>query len=479
MNPSLEASLNQLTTAQLQATALDLGCVPSKSKPRSHTIQLILKQAALLGPENLNLQELGQAEKTDIRCICRRGKVDQLLMCSKCRDRQHFGCMKGIAALKPYECPKCQMEQMDPFAPITQFLTLPALVGVHNSHRSHVSFRLPAEHIGDSAYIRIQIRCLRLDSRGYHHSWPTEAGILLNSRPEVSISSSHGKKRRDHPMDLTLDMNKEMHTVVVMKKRDEQEYVYAVVVVGRRDVLDLICWTLAGKVMSFQEGKERVAAVFAEEGELSTECWRLSLCCPLTHILLETPVRGWKCKHLQCFDLRVFLTLQSDATANKWLCPLCKENCCNLIVDQYLEALAKEAARLENCSTVEFRSDGCYRLIQEEGYTGTTSLQAMTAQSEGYSPALLLNSSALSMSDGGIPTPVESFAWPQFLAGKVPMDQIYTSEVYRRAGKVEALKLYQRLTQPQERRSTRVSLGSVSTTHRASLGSVLKPICLD
>lgn len=471
MNPSLEASLQQLTSAQLQATVLDLDCAPFKSQSRSYTLQ----QAALLKPESLNRQGLKQPEKKDIRCICGRGKEEKWLLCAKCGEKQHFGCMKGIAAFKPYECPKCQIEQMDPFAPVTQFLCLPTLVGVYNTHRSHTSFRIPTENIDSEAYIRIQIRCLRLDTKGYHHSWPAEAGILINSRPAVSISACNGKKRRDYPMDLSLDLTKGTHTVAVLKKKDDQEYVYAVVRVGKRDVLDLICLTLAGNVVSFAEGKERIAQVFAETTELRMECWRLSLRCPLTHTLLDTPVRGWKCKHSQCFDLRVFLTLQSDTTANKWLCPLCQENCCNLIVDQYLEALAREAAKVGNCYTVEFRADGRYRLIQEETSTGITSLD----QSEAYFPAVMFNSTAHSSSPRGLLTPFNPFAWPQFLAGKVSTDQIYASEVYRRAGTVEAVKLYQRLMQPQEKKQTRVSLGSVATTHSASLGSVFKPICLD
>lgn len=477
MNQSLEQYLEQLNDTELQTAGRELGCTAAKSKPRSYMISLILKQAAEIGLENINWSKLG---RTGVDCICGKERADRLKICSKCGEKQHLGCIKAISALQPYECPKCQIEQIDPFAPVTQFLCLPTLVRFFSAHRPPVSFQLPPESKGNKDSIRIQIRCLRLDPYGYQHFWPDEAGIIVDSKREISLSPSKWKKRRDYPMDLSLDMSKETHTVAVVKRADLKEYAYAVVIVGRRQIMDLVCLTLAGKVMSFQEGKENVAAAFGYNGDLQMEYWRLSLRCPLTHTLLETPVRGWKCTHIQCFSLKVFLTLQSDSTANKWLCPLCKANCSHLVVDQYLETLVKEAARLGNCDTVEFRSDGCYRLIQDCCETGSGSLlQSVITENEGYVPAIMRNSSVEISSEHEAATPPNPFDWSQFLAGLVSVDSLYASAAYKRAAEVEAPRMHMLLTRPQEKRTARVSLGSVSTVHRASIGSSLKPICLD
>ena len=477
MNKSLEQCLEQLNDTELYTACRELGCSAAKSNPRSHVISLILKQAAEIGVDNINWRELG---RTGVECICGKEKAERLKSCLKCGEKQHLSCIQAISALQPYECPKCQIEQIDPFAPVTQFLCLPSLVYSCFAHRPPISFQLPSQYIGNKDCVRIQIRCLRLDPCGYQHFWPDKAGISVDSKREISLSPSKWKKRRDYPMDLSLDMSKETHTVGVVKRGDEKEYAYAVVIVGRRQVMDLIGLTLAGKVITIPEGKARVAAAFGENGDLLMEYWRLSLRCPLTHTLLETPVRGWKCSHIQCFSLKVFLTLQSDSTANKWLCPLCKANCSNLVVDQYLEALVKEAARLGNCDTVEFRSDGCYQLIQDcrETSTGSLLLSAIT-ETEGYVPTIMRNSSVESSSESEAAIAPNPFDWSQFLAGNVSIDSLYASAAYKRAAEVEAPRIHKLLTHPQEKRTSRVSLGSVSTVHRASVGSFHKPIGID
>jgi E3 SUMO-protein ligase PIAS1 len=58
------------------------------------------------------------------------------------------------------------------------------------------------------------------------------------------------------------------------------------------------------------------------EGKASTgECnsLTLSLVCPTSKTLIETPVRGRNCKHLQCFDLRNYLRINE---------PVCGGRCC-------------------------------------------------------------------------------------------------------------------------------------------------------
>lgn len=475
MNKSLEQYLTELSDTELQTACRELGYVTTKFTPRNHTIAGILKLVEEMGGGNINWRTLG---RTGIACICGKEKPDKVKICSKCGEKQHFSCTKAIS-LHPYECPKCQIEQIDPFIPVTQFLCTPSLVYSHYSHRPPLSFLIPSDYTHNKLSIRIQIRCLRLDSNGYQHFWPDEAGIFIDSKREISLSPSTLRKRRDYPMDLSLDMSKERHTVAVVKRMEEKEYVYAVVVVGRRGVGDLIGLTLAGKRVSIEEGRERVAAAFGEMGELQMESWGISLRCPLSHTLLETPVRGWKCTHILCFSLKVFLTFHSDSTVNKWLCPLCKANCSNLVLDEYIEAIVKEAGRLGDCDTVEFRADGCYRLVQ--GDSRDIGSGSVRTESEGLCVPVSMRNSSVGISseyEATIPTN-NPFNWAQFLAGNVSVESLYASAAYKRAAEVEAPRLHMLLTHPQEKRSARVSIGSVSTVHRASIGSFLKPICID
>ncbi len=56
--------------------------------------------------------------------------------------------------------------------------------------------------------------------------------------------------------------------------------------------------------------------------EILEDYYKLSLLCPLTKQRLELPARGTNCQHLECFDLRSYLSLTYDSILTN--CPICK-----------------------------------------------------------------------------------------------------------------------------------------------------------
>ena len=50
----------------------------------------------------------------------------------------------------------------------------------------------------------------------------------------------------------------------------------------------------------------------------------LSLLDPVGKVLIETPVLGKGCKHVQCFDLGVFVSMNAYPSARRWACPACE-----------------------------------------------------------------------------------------------------------------------------------------------------------
>ncbi len=56
--------------------------------------------------------------------------------------------------------------------------------------------------------------------------------------------------------------------------------------------------------------------------EILDDYYKLSLICPLTKKKLELPARGTNCQHLECFDLRSYLSLTHDSILTN--CPICK-----------------------------------------------------------------------------------------------------------------------------------------------------------
>jgi len=77
--------------------------------------------------------------------------------------------------------------------------------------------------------------------------------------------------------------------------------------------------------------------------------------------MLEAPVRGYKCQHLNCFDLFAWIELQVTLTNNKWVCPICSERSHKIVRDEYFENCLKEAKVL-GAHSLEFQRDGSYIL---------------------------------------------------------------------------------------------------------------------
>ena len=46
----------------------------------------------------------------------------------------------------------------------------------------------------------------------------------------------------------------------------------------------------------------------------------LSLLCSASRTVMQTPVRGRNCKHMQCFDLKNFLHANENVTGGRWRC---------------------------------------------------------------------------------------------------------------------------------------------------------------
>ena len=54
---------------------------------------------------------------------------------------------------------------------------------------------------------------------------------------------------------------------------------------------------------------------------------------PYAWTLIETPVRGTRCNHGQCFDLRTFLGLMNAQKYRTWKCPVCSISCQKFTID--------------------------------------------------------------------------------------------------------------------------------------------------
>jgi hypothetical protein len=71
------------------------------------------------------------------------------------------------------------------------------------------------------------------------------------------------------------------------------------------------------------------------ENEVEIDKITIRLIDPFSWDLIKTPVRGSKCIHAQCFDLKTFISLMYSAKNRTWRCPLCSKDSRKFIIDHY------------------------------------------------------------------------------------------------------------------------------------------------
>ncbi|KAK4601467.1 hypothetical protein RGQ29_010860 [Quercus rubra] len=90
---------------------------------------------------------------------------------------------------------------------------------------------------------------------------------------------------------------------------------------------------------------------------------RISLNCPISYARIGTPVKGYSCKHLQCFDFGNFVDINSRRPS--WRCPHCNQYVCYLDIrlDQNMVKVLREVG--ENVSEVIISADGSWKAVLE------------------------------------------------------------------------------------------------------------------
>lgn len=66
-----------------------------------------------------------------------------------------------------------------------------------------------------------------------------------------------------------------------------------------------------------------------EDEGLEIQEIKVSMLDPFTWNIIDMPVRGNKCTHAQCFDLKTFLSFMYVQKARSWKCPVCNKYCQN------------------------------------------------------------------------------------------------------------------------------------------------------
>lgn len=109
-------------------------------------------------------------------------------------------------------------------------------------------------------------------------------------------------------------------------------------------------------VSNFELARLNVVDCMNSNDEIAVDSMKVGLRCPLSIIPISTPVKSSECDHVQCFDLRSFLS--NARHTSKFNCPVCNKQMVHpssLIICPYLEHALEEH---KGSDDVEIFADG-------------------------------------------------------------------------------------------------------------------------
>lgn len=285
-------------------------------------------------------------------------------------------------------CPFCRFFVIDPYNKISKplfFTTFYSYTAIHNIHPKYGNINFNnSSHLphftskysfspsifmnkdlesNDSDSFNITAYCLRLDRMDLNHEFPRILSIKANGKTIQNIESpSYDHIRRDCPLYLKdyllnnqlitkQNINITFSTINALFKDSENDgllpiptapYIIGLFLTKKitcNDILDMI---ISESTLSIEVSRAHFKNILEDtihsssinnqlQDESSDEiiCLNkdqyLNTLCPLTMDIIELPGRGSFCHHINCFDIRAFVQINSTIKAfnTRWKCPLC------------------------------------------------------------------------------------------------------------------------------------------------------------
>jgi MIZ/SP-RING zinc finger len=89
--------------------------------------------------------------------------------------------------------------------------------------------------------------------------------------------------------------------------------------------------------MSVEDSREAIELYMKKISTPDLEVSQLKtpIICFFDSQLIKTPVRGILCDHPQCFSLENLTTMMDRLQPRRWVCPICKVKCFEMVIDAY------------------------------------------------------------------------------------------------------------------------------------------------
>mmetsp|Transcript_17794 Transcript_17794/g.35159 ORF Transcript_17794/g.35159 Transcript_17794/m.35159 type:complete len:516 (+) Transcript_17794:919-2466(+) len=264
--------------------------------------------------------------------------------------------------------------------------------------------------------------------------WPPAVTVNVNNSPvKVLQQAPDGRLRikavRERPADITQFVTSSHNPSVNLQimapycdQHDEGARFAVSVVLSKKLTTDVLMGAIPD--CPRERTQELVRMVFGD-GEIEMSPIYLGLKDQVTLMMIEEPVRGLSCNHVQCFDARSYLNFQSSVRNANFRCPVCDKHPVlpnQLVKDPWFAEILQEIEKSGNdVEKVELFEDMTWRPYVEGKTPHITNSSSSSSSSS--APIDKDSGHSLSIDSNSNDASDENLADKQDLEGSIALDR--------------------------------------------------------
>ena len=280
-------------------------------------------------------------------CICMK-KVNQddidVVKCEVCAMTMHFKCYMGNddsnLELTEGLCITCTVNKINPFESVESIYLNPVIMPKKPDLKtgkisgSFILIEDIIKKIKTEGNYKIFLYSVLHDTR-----FLTEKNYLWPEGFDIFFNNHKLKHTNFEPIDITRFARVNSNSLEFQYKQIYKDYV--LFVLGSKPVTpkELYETLEQYRQYSVEECKQMICTMLENCG---IEKENISLKCTFSAGIMNTPVRGILCQHINCFDLNNYITYAKST--KKWRCPICKNLTYfkDLYIDTFIKSIIDE-----------------------------------------------------------------------------------------------------------------------------------------
>ena len=306
-----------------------------------------------------------------VLCICgnepinsiKWGQTQSNIKCEICNFYQHIDCISPSNNETPYICPFCQFTLFDPFIRIKYHFFIPQIIQ-HSLSTKNIFLKFNLDDNIFNMFLHeendmLLLRCLKINEEGFCIEWPNKINIYINNHEKeiYSVDKANDTFKRQINEEIPFKLNKNLkcknpfnekmrYAFDYFKLNEENtikikfnsvdlkdKYIISLDYINIRENTDEII-----KYIKIINDKNQLKEIINLNEFLLEDILFID---PISKSdLIKNPSRGWKCNHLECFDLKIFLEMQKKT--RRFCCPICNKKIGEIYIDGVMKDIIEK-----------------------------------------------------------------------------------------------------------------------------------------